>query len=540
MNKPYLLLYSRVLIFAFLLFCGNNAFSQPGEWVWIHGDSITEQPAVYGVQGVANPANHPPSLYEPCEWTDLNGNFWLFGGINNSGVHGDLWKYNPITNQWIWVKGNGTVNDPGSYGTIGVASQSNRPPARAEGVVTWVDAVGNLWLFGGIVIYQKNDLWKYDISTNQWTWIKGPNTSSDPGLYGTKGVPNIANNPCARWKTGAGWTDNAGDFWLFGGATISSVLNDLWRYHIATNEWTWMKGDSTTGAAGVYGTLGVENPANTPSARTANAHWKDPSGNLWLFGGANVSGAYNDMWRYNTATNMWAWIGGDIAGNIIGISGTKCDLDSANIPRGRYDDKTAWTDQQGNFWLFGGFGYGGTRTNDLWKYCYTSNIWIWQSGDSTLNPPGSWGTQGISNPANMPPGRGGAVGWTDHNGHLYVFGGWGVPGNYDDIWKYTMDSTCGVCPVASGITEIIHAEDFFVFPNPASSSFSISFPSSDKQIMELRIYNTLGKQVYVEKEEITEGKFEKQINVEKWSDGIYFLQVKMQEDLFNKKIVIQH
>jgi hypothetical protein len=415
-----------------------------------------------------------------------------------------------------------------------------------------VDAAGNLWLFGGIVIYQKSDLWKYTIATNEWTWVKGPNTSSDPGIYGIKGVPASANNPPARWKTGAGWTDNAGDFWLFGGANINNVFNDLWRYHITSDEWTWMSGDSTPGSAGVYGALGIENPANTPSARTANAHWKDPAGNLWLFGGANISGAYNDMWRYNTVTNMWAWIGGDIAGNITGVNGTKCISDTSNIPCGRYDDRTAWTDQQGNFWLFGGFGYGGTRINDLWKYCYTSDLWIWQSGDSTLNPPGNWGVQGVSSPSNMPPGRGGPVGWTDHNGHLYVFGGWGVPGNYNDVWKYTIDTACGVCPVTTGIDETIHSDELFVFPNPASSRLTISFTSSEKQkivrkdsYVELRIYNTLGEvqltvPISYRDGKLSGGKFEKEINVKKWSEGIYFLQLKTKDVTINRKVIINH
>jgi hypothetical protein len=533
--KKLLLLFN----LSFLIF--NFCYGQPGQWVWIKGDSIPEQPGVYGVQGVSNPANHPPSLYEPCEWTDVNGNFWLFGGINNSGVYGDLWKYNPVTNQWTWMKGTAVPNDQGSYGTIGISSPANRPPARAEGVVTWVDLSGNFWLFGGISVYQKNDLWKYTISTNEWTWVKGPNNSSDPGLYGTIGVPGIANNPCARWKTGAGWTDNAGDLWLFGGATINSVLNDLWRYHIATNEWTWMKGDSTAGAAGVYGTLGIENPANTPSARTANAHWKDAAGNFWLFGGANVAGAYNDMWRYNTVTNMWAWIGGDIAGNITGISGTECDLDTANIPRGRYDDKTAWIDQEGNFWLFGGFGYGGARTNDLWKYCVAANLWVWQSGDSTLNPSGYWGTQGVSSASNKPDGRGGPVGWKDNMGHLYVFGGWAVAGNHNDMWKYTIDTTCGICPVTTAIATVdLSSSDLKIFPNPANSFLTLSFQSSTNQGIELCIFNTLGKQIYFNKEEIIKGKFEKEINVEKWSEGIYFLQMKTKEGLMNKKIIVNH
>jgi len=34
--------------------------------------------------------------------------------------------------------------------------------------------------------------------TNQWTWLKGNNTGSQTGTYGTQGVANAANTPGAR------------------------------------------------------------------------------------------------------------------------------------------------------------------------------------------------------------------------------------------------------------------------------------------------------------------------------------------------------
>ena len=45
---------------------------------------------------------------------------------------------------------------------------------------------------------------------------------------------------------------------------------------------------------------------------------------------------------------------------------------------------------------------------------------------------------------------------------------------------------------------------------------------------------------YSLKEEITKGKFEKEINVEKWSEGIYFLQVKTKDGIISRKVMINH
>ncbi|HRD39199.1 MAG TPA: kelch repeat-containing protein, partial [Bacteroidia bacterium] len=82
--------------------------------------------------------------------------------------------------EWTWMKGTDTLTKPGIYGTMGVASPSNNPGAR-HGAATWVDNNGDLWLFGGegvttnTVLCWLNDLWKYTVSTGNWTWMGGTN-----------------------------------------------------------------------------------------------------------------------------------------------------------------------------------------------------------------------------------------------------------------------------------------------------------------------------------------------------------------------------
>jgi hypothetical protein len=525
-----------------LCFWFASCLAQAGEWTWVHGNNTGGGSATYGVQGVPSPANNPGALYEPCEWKDLNGNFWLFGGNDFSG---DLWKYNPLTNEWTWMKGPGFAGYWGNWGTQGVPSPTNNPPGRAFGATSWTDNQGNLWLFGGNhtgFIPPMSDLWKYNISTNEWTWMKGPNITGQTGVYGTQGVADPANRPGCRSECAAAWTDNSGNLWLFGGFNGPSLMyNDLWKYNVASNQWTWMKGSQTYSLISIYGTLGVENAANTPGGRYAYCHWKDNSGKLWLFGGGSPGTINNELWRYNISTNNWAWMGGD---NSVGIYGTKCVLTSYNLPRRRFENRTSWTDQAGDFWFFGGASGSGPLWpwNDLWKYCVTIGQWVWISGDSIQNPTGHWGTIGITDPANKPNGRGGAVGWSDDNGHFYIFGGSGTGGSfYNDLWKYNVDTTCGVCPNTTSIEETNFTNDLLVFPNPINSSFTISFPSSEKQTVELRIYNTLGElNLFLPINIGMEKVFKKEINVEKWSEGIYFLQVKMKEGVVSKKVMVQH
>ena len=136
-----------------------------------------------------------------------------------------------------------------------------------------MDNAGDLWLFGGFGFdavgtqLPLSDLWRYTIATNTWTWMKGPNIANQPGVYGVQGTSAPANNPECRYETSAAWTDNNGDLWLFGGENVSGKLNDLWRYNIALNEWTWMKGANVINNPGNYGTQGLAANTNEPSAR---------------------------------------------------------------------------------------------------------------------------------------------------------------------------------------------------------------------------------------------------------------------------------
>ena len=125
----------------------------------------------------------------------------------------------------------------GTYGTQGTAAPGNVPGARYD-AVTWTDAAGNLWLFGGYgpdstgTRADLNDLWKY--SAGEWTWMGGSNVIEQQGTYGTQGTPAAGNVPGAR-STAVTWTDAAGNLWLFGGygsdsAGSNGFLNDLWKY----------------------------------------------------------------------------------------------------------------------------------------------------------------------------------------------------------------------------------------------------------------------------------------------------------------------
>jgi hypothetical protein len=64
-----------------------------------------------------------------------------------------------------WASGDNTMNQPGVYGTKGIAASTNKPGAR-YGSISWTDSTDNLWLFGGDAGRNStrllNGLWKFE------------------------------------------------------------------------------------------------------------------------------------------------------------------------------------------------------------------------------------------------------------------------------------------------------------------------------------------------------------------------------------------
>lgn len=360
---------------------------------------------------------------------------------------------------WTWMGGSSGMNHPGIYGTKGTAAAGNVPGARL-GAMLWQGSATQRWLFGGVGadangnISGLSDLWTYNQNTNQWTWVSGEDTVDGDGTFGTQGVAAPGNLPSSR-KNSMTWMDGAGTLWVFGGyhdGAGNGYLNDLWSYNPGTNQWTWVKGSSSsnggniscTNALGVYGTKGVAAAGNAPGARLSSATWIDGSGRFWLHGGygcdaAGTLGNLNDLWSYNPGTNQWTWVAGANAVDASGVYGTQGGAAASNLPGGR-QAAASWLDASDRFWLFGGVGQDSTGAagalSDLWVFDPGTALWTWVSGSTQINAPGVYGSSG-----NTPGARYAAQTFTDSHGHFLVFGGYGrdaqgAAGWLNDLWSY--------------------------------------------------------------------------------------------------------
>ena len=75
-----------------------------------------------------------------------------------------------------------------------------------------------------------------------------------------------------------------------------------------------------------------------------------------------------------------------------------------------------------------------------------------------------------------------------------------------------------------------------IYPNPSRDLFNISFVSETKQNLSLRILNIIGEEIYVEDKFDYIGEYTKQINLEKYSQGVYFLEIETNNGIINKKL----
>lgn len=227
------------------------------KWTLLAGSNQT----LNALSVTSDSAAAPGARQHAAMWVGSNGMIYMYGGSGYldqaPGVScpaggcqlSDLWQYNPSANQWSIIS-TGAYNSAASYGTRLYNSATNTPGSR-DSATTWVDAQGNLWLYGGFVstaggadnVYY-NDLWKYTPSTGNWTWVTGSSyditqaVAGNNGFAAIYGTRNLATNAAqAGGKAGAmGIADNStGNLWLIGGYgfgannNTAGYLNDVWK-----------------------------------------------------------------------------------------------------------------------------------------------------------------------------------------------------------------------------------------------------------------------------------------------------------------------
>ena len=287
-----------------------------------------------------SPKNHPGSgTKKQMVWKSQN-NIYLYGNDSQSNNYGNssFWVYNLAIKQWKCLQDN---NITANFGTKGVFNNTNTPGKRSQSI-TFVDNSGNLYLMGGTYItyvsssVEYNDLWKYDITLQQWAWIGGYNTHAAgiAGNYGPIGVESQNYYPSSRIFSNP-LVSNDGMIYIYGGhaPTYDGYDKyDLWKYNPNNNSWTLLY--KPTNNSQNIGTVGVEDINNRPGCLLGYTSWFFDN-SLWYYGGSSENNTaetsvQKKVWKFNLLTQKWTCVKNP--STVDAIYGTQNTSDIVNTP----------------------------------------------------------------------------------------------------------------------------------------------------------------------------------------------------------------
>jgi N-acetylneuraminic acid mutarotase len=301
--------------------------------------------------------------------------FILYGGAGDNNIRDDYWSYDPAQN--LWSNLDGLASPEPRRGASVAYDTANRVGILFGGFTcyptyhndTWIyDTLANRWerkqpissplhrgyasmcydkddgvvvLFGGTGgIYELNDTWTYNVSSNTWT-------NCQPAL-----------SPSYSDGCGMAYDPNSHLVILFGGYWYNQFGNETWTYDMKGNLWT------------------NRTKATAPPARGGFAMaYDEASRAIILFGGADDHGdkRYEDTWSFNTSTFSWS------------------QRFPTSFPSARAVHEMAFDSAIGEVLLFGGAGPDYEWLEDTWAYNGTTDNWTKLTPVLSPEPRGSFG-----------------------------------------------------------------------------------------------------------------------------------------------------
>jgi len=485
------------------------------------------------------------------------------GESNSDGIniyYQDFWEFDSDANGWIQKADFGnsgrsfaagfSIGDKGYIGTGVAATEDDE------------------------YVYYYKDFWEFDPSGNSWS------QKADFGGSARYGAVGFSIGSKGYLGTGSA----GGTFYL----------NDFWEYDPAVNAWT-QKSDYGGIARVLAAGFSIGNKGYIGTGFNNGAHsdfWEyDPVANAWTqkadYGGGNRSTAagfsidskgylgtgqsstspfyHKDFWEYDPAADAWAQKA-DFGGN------ARSGASSFNIGSKGY--------------IGNGSDISYSEKNDFWEYDPATDTWT-QKADFAGTP--RYGSTGFSIGSKGYVGMGA---FYDDNNYYGIY--------YEDFWEYTPECTvltfyadvdndgygdagnlidsC-VQPagyttdstdcddtnanVYPGATEILTngiddncdgyidefgtgilsspntASIFSLFPNPANGQFVVYLQLSYDLNKEAKIevINVLDKVVFTKTSALWKGKLQEEITLYDATEGIYFVRVMLNEQVYSGQIV---
>ncbi len=375
--------------------------------------------------------------------------------------------------------------------------------ARSFGVTFVINQKGYLAL--GIDTLPRNELWEYD--PIQDTWTQKANFLGDFRLGAT--AFSIGNQ---------GYICSGGEI------NSGSPINDFWQFNLDSNNWypkaifaSLARVGAVSFSINGYGyiTCGIDRNdllRYDPIADQWMKMTSMPIGPRSFAVGFEMNGRgyiglgedeepflptyfYTDFWEYDPSQDSW--------------------LQKRDFPASQRTIGLGFSIGQRGY-IGSGLSPFRELINDFWSFNPDSNQW--QRAENFWNI-----------------GRQGA-GAFSINGKGYIFTGGGIidsvsqeSGGLTDVWEYNplIDSLINFQNEIVGVT-------FTVYPNPNNGYFNLL---TENNYSLLRIYNQGGIVIYTKN---LNKKENCKINISAQPDGLYYVELKINNSNFIKKMLIQH
>ncbi|KAI3657742.1 hypothetical protein MP638_004346 [Amoeboaphelidium occidentale] len=355
---------------------------------WLSGDSTAYSSPMFATRlNVAHRSNTPGGReYGSSFFRRDDGSFYVFGGIvSTSQATNTVFKLSFSDGLWSWVSGKLTSNAPGVFGELGVPGNGAEPPNLFSFAYGYDINARQMYVFGGgsyvsgVGGFKKySQMWRYDVMSGNWTWMNGIKEDSQKGFYGNKTIPSPLNYPGARIDSASTYDPVRQEWWIFGGngfnALFEGMLNDLWKYSVQDDVWTFVGGERAVDSNGRDNGRLIYTSSNSPRARMSSSLVINPeTGALYLFGGSTIRGSvislFNDLWKFSQTYNMWTLIGGSSTGiNAPGQFGTKGVFADSSYPPSKQGAGYAFDPFRKGMVVFSGARAPSGLGNDLWLF----------------------------------------------------------------------------------------------------------------------------------------------------------------------------
>jgi hypothetical protein len=408
-------------------------------WTWLDGAQAMNS---------LGSATYPSARYKSSYAFDQDlQRFLVFGGeliigTKTDNLLNDFWQYSVQDDQWKLISGRVASNN--------FQSGYDAPPARYGASAFYDGRSSTFFVFGG---YTGDNSGK-DLTF--WKYQFGGNNSTGAGWSVVPPKDEI-NHPSSRYEAGLAFDAATSEAYLFGGRISGAeVLNDLWKYSVATNEWTPLVQSDRPNIVGDY--------PNAPGSRYDPSLAVDSAGRaLYIYGGHGYGNddtrdSYlNDLWLYDLDTLKFTFLGGSSEVDARGVNAGLNERADTNWPGARQGSALYYSKLHDSLFLFSGLGF--TKSwdyqNDGWKFNLQEEYWTWISGSDDSDSGPFYAQKGNSSNCAIPGGRYSAAWYFDEKTQTFgLFGGYGygtssmTTGTLNDFWKFKdevfdeLDTSC--------------------------------------------------------------------------------------------------